>query len=169
MRRKFLLTDILARLSVFSFTLVSLLVLNAPHALADDPVVSFSRDDPTMNAAIEKARSSLPVFWSKLADHAAEEGGFSLKIAISEGEETEHFWCGEIEGNAAKASCSISNEPQVVHSVSMGQRIDVDPKLISDWMYMLNGKIKGGETIRVIIPTLSKDEADYIRNLLADN
>jgi uncharacterized protein YegJ (DUF2314 family) len=53
--------------------------------------------------------------------------------------------------------------------VNEGQRIDVDPKLISDWMYMLNGKIKGGETIRVIIPTLSKDEADYYRNLLADN
>ena len=117
----------------------------------------------------EKARSSLPTFWSKLADPTVDEDGFSLKIAISEGEETEHFWCGEIEGNATKASCRISNEPQVVHSVTEGQRIDVDPKLISDWMYMLNGKIKGGETIRVIIPTLSKDEADYYRSLLADN
>ncbi len=166
MRRKLLLGAILG---VFGFALVSVLVLRTPQTVSDDPVYSFARVDPIMNAAIEKARSSLPVFWSKFTDHTAEEDSFSLKIAISEGEETEHFWCGEIEGNATKASCKISNEPQVVHSVSEGQRIEVDPQLISDWMYMLNGRIKGGETIRVIIPTLSKDEADYYRSLLADN
>ena len=169
MQKRLSLAVILARISIVSFALVSILILSSLQAVAEDPVVSFSSADPAMNAAIEKARSSLPVFWSKFTDHTAEEDSFSLKIAISEGEETEHFWCGEIDGNATKASCSISNEPQVVHSVSMGQRIDVDPKLISDWMYMLNGKIKGGETIRVIIPTLSKDEADYYRSLLADN
>ena len=47
-------------------------------------------------------------------------------------------------------------------------KIAVDPALISDWMYRLDGKIKGGETIRVIIPTLPEEEAAYYRSLLAE-
>jgi len=75
----------------------------------DDKVVPFSEDDPEMNAAIAKARGSLDLFWEKFAHPASNEGGFSLKTALSEGSDTEHFWCSEIEGNAQKASCAIAN------------------------------------------------------------
>jgi len=59
-------------------------------------------------------------------------------------------------------------DPQTVLSVKFGQRIDADPDKISDWMYRLDGKIKGGETIRVIVGRLPKEEADSYRELLAD-
>ena len=139
--------------------------------LAEDPpdkVVLFSKDDPEMNAAIVKARNGLGAFWEKFAAPAPNEDGFSLKIMISQGADTEHFWCGEIKGNATTATCAIANDPQSVHSVTLGQRIDVNPDHISDWMFRLDGKIKGGETIRVIIPRLPREQADSYRSLLAD-
>jgi uncharacterized protein YegJ (DUF2314 family) len=139
-----------------------------PPAVAEDKVYSFSESDPEMNAAIRKARDSLPIFWSKFAAPSSHEKDFTLKIKIDDENGTEHFWCGMIEGNSTSATCVIDNDPQTVKSVSIGQRIAADPASISDWMYMRDGKIVGGETIRVILPRLSKDEAEEFRSLLAE-
>jgi uncharacterized protein YegJ (DUF2314 family) len=135
---------------------------------SEDKVINVATEDATMNAAIQKARDTLPNFWSKLADHAPNEEAFSLKLAISDGKLTEHFWCGDIRGSAAAANCAIANEPADVHTVKLGQRVEVDPAIISDWMYMQSGKIKGGQTIRALIPHMTPEEADTYRAMLAD-
>src|SRR5687768_17194917 len=98
-----------------------------PPTFAQDDVIDFARDDAEMNAAIAKARESLPAFWSRFADPAANEADFSLKLGISDDVGTEHFWCGEIEGDAGAATCVISNEPVNVFTVSYGERVAVDP------------------------------------------
>ena len=140
----------------------------APPAFAQDDVVDFARDDAEMNAAIDKARAALPQFWTRFADPADNEADFSLKLGISDDVGTEHFWCGEIEGNAKTATCVISNEPVNVFTVSYGERVAVDPAIISDWLYYRDGKIVGGETIRVMLPHLEKKEAAAMRALLAE-
>ncbi len=149
-------------------TLVFLAFVAIPPVVAEDKVYSFSESDPEMNAAIRKARDSLPIFWSKFAAPSSHEKDFTLKVKIDDENGTEHFWCGTIKGNSTSAACVIDNDPQTVKSVSLGQRIAADPASISDWMYMRDGKIIGGETIRVILPRLSKDEADEFRSLLAE-
>ncbi len=132
-----------------------------------DKVILFDTEDPAMNAAIGKARASLAVFWKMFA--APEDGvdGFSLKLGISDGKMTEHFWCSDIEGDQQMATCVIANEPQDVHTVAMGQTVDVDPAIISDWMYRKNGKIVGGQTIRVMITTMAPDEAEQFKAMMA--
>jgi uncharacterized protein YegJ (DUF2314 family) len=135
---------------------------------ASDKVVQVSSDDPAMNAAIGKARETLPGFWAKLAKPGAGEAGFSLKLALEDAGQVEHFWCSDIRGDAAKASCVIANEPATVKTVKLGQRVDVAPARISDWMYQKDGKIKGGQSIRVLLATLPQAEADAYRALLAD-
>lgn len=132
-----------------------------------DKVVPFADSDAEMNAAIAKARSRLAIFWQKFAKPGPGEESFSLKIEITDGGASEHFWCSEIEGDASKATCRIANEPQWVKTVAFGQRIDVDPARISDWMYRLEGKIKGGETIRVIVARMPAEEAAQYRAILA--
>ena len=146
---------------VFAFAL-------ATSALAEDQVVDVPRDDAQMNAAMDKARAALPEFWARFADPAANEADFSLKLGISDNVGTEHFWCGEIEGDAKAATCVIANEPVNVHTVAYGERVAVDPGIISDWLYYRDGKIVGGETIRVLLPRLEKKEAAAMRALLAE-
>jgi uncharacterized protein YegJ (DUF2314 family) len=133
-----------------------------------DKTVSVSRYDSAMNAAIEKARDTLPVFWNKRAKPEPDEENFSVKLGISDGNNTEHFWCGEIQGDASEATCVINNEPVTVFTVKIGQRVNIDPAIVSDWMYMKNGKIKGGQTIRALIPSLPEEEAQSYRAMLAD-
>jgi uncharacterized protein YegJ (DUF2314 family) len=133
-----------------------------------DKVILFNTGDPAMNAAVGKARDTLPVFWKMFV--APDDGvdGFSLKLGISDGKMTEHFWCSEIQGNQDKSTCIIANEPQDVHTVTIGQTVDVDPAIISDWMYRKNGKIVGGQTIRVMITTMAPGEAEQYKAMMAE-
>ena len=147
--------------------LVLALALAAPVA-AEDQVIDFAKSDPEMNAAIAKARAGLPQFWERFGDPEANDSDFSLKLGIEDQGETERFWCGEIEGGAGDATCVIANEPVRVHTVAYGERVAVDPAIISDWLYYRDGKIVGGETIRVILPHLDKKEAAALRAQLAE-
>ena len=96
------------------------------------------------------------------------ESEHSLKLALSDGTTTEHFWCGDLQGNSLAATCAIANEPEYVHTVRFGQRVEVDPALISDWMYRRDGKIVGAQTLRVLIPRLPKEEAEAMQAMLAE-
>lgn len=151
----------------FVAALVLALTLAAP-TLAEDEVIQFSTTDDEMNAAITKARKSLPQFWARLADPEANEADFSLKLGIEGEDGAEHFWCGEIEGDARAATCVIANEPVHVHTVAYGERVTVDPAIISDWLYYRDGKIVGGETIRVMLLHLDKKAAAELRAQLAE-
>lgn len=133
-----------------------------------DAVILFDADDPTMNAAIEKARNSLPDFWKMFAAPSPGISDFSLKLGISDGKMVEHFWCSDIQGDAGKATCTIANEPQNVFTVSNGQTVVVDPAIISDWIYYKDGKIVGGQTIRVMVTRMEPEEAAQTKATLAD-
>jgi uncharacterized protein YegJ (DUF2314 family) len=150
------------------FVGLAALVLAVVPVSAEDSVVEFSTEDPEMNAAIAKARDGLPEFWERFADPADNEADFSLKLGISDGRETEHFWCGEIAGTARSATCVISNEPVNVFTVAYGERVSVDPEVISDWLFYRDDKIVGAETLRVMLPHLGKKEAASLRALLAE-
>lgn len=139
-----------------------------PAQAQTDPVVIVSGDDAEMNAARDRAVASLPVFWSERDHPKANESDFMLKIRIDGDDQSEHFWCDQIEGDAASATCTIANDPEYVKTVAFGQRIDVQPDHISDWMYMRDGKIVGGETIRALLSHMSKEEADTYRAMLAE-
>ncbi|EGF92828.1 hypothetical protein ABI_12660 [Asticcacaulis biprosthecium C19] len=144
------------------------LCLATPVVAQDDPIVVVEEGDAAMNAAIAKARSTLPVFWAELADPKPNESDFALKIEISDGEAVEHFWCTDIVGDGKAARCAIGNDPQWVTNVKLGQVIDVKPDDISDWMYFRDGKIVGGQTIRALLPHLPPEEAEVYRNMLAN-
>jgi uncharacterized protein YegJ (DUF2314 family) len=137
------------------------IALSSSQTLADDPTIKFNTDDPAMNAAIQKARASLPKFWLKFTDHSIEEQGFNLKVRIVDDNGSEHFWCGDIKGKPEKPTCVIDNEPDTVESVKMGERIEVDTAAISDWMYLRGEKIVGGQTIKVMLPHLPPEEAKF--------
>lgn len=127
-----------------------------PPAMVDD-------DDPAMNAAIAKARKSLPQFWETYKAGRPEEGQFSLKVLITDSEGGEHFWLGDIKSEGGQLSGTIDNEPAIVKSVKMGQRYQFEESQISDWLFMRNGKMVGNETLRALILRLPKEEADEVR------
>ncbi|MEO6003781.1 MAG: DUF2314 domain-containing protein [Opitutus sp.] len=135
------------------------------HA-ADDHIVMVDKVDQEMNGAIDEARRALPLFWRGFKEPAVDESEFYLKLAISEHEQTEHFWISDIKRKSGHWVGLIANDPEIIASVKFGQQVVIDEARISDWKYLKAGRTKGGYTIAVLLRRLPKAEAEEFRKQL---
>ena len=135
-----------------------------------DPFVpiEFSSEDAEMNAAIAKARSTLPSFWKAFEAGVADESGYALKVRITDQHGTEHLWLTNIERSRGETTGLVDNEPTIVKAVKRDDRIVIPDAEISDWMYMRSGKIVGNETMKPMLKRLPKEKADQLRGLMAE-
>jgi uncharacterized protein YegJ (DUF2314 family) len=137
----------------------------AVPAKAKDGVISVLSQDKDMNAAIEKARGSLAAFWKSYGAPAGGETDHALKVAVPGNGTTEHFWLTRIKRDNGKISGVISNQPQSVTSVKVGQRYEFTEDMISDWTFKRNGKLVGNETMRVLLPRMPEEQAAVYRKM----
>ncbi len=114
------------------------------------PVQAVEEDDPRINAAIAEARASVQRFIAAFEQPPPNSTGFAIKRAFFDGDEQEHFWLVPIAFRNGRFVATVSNEPLNVHTVRMGQQVEVAPEEISDWMYLDQGKLVGGYTVRAI-------------------
>lgn len=138
---------------------------NKAAAPVGDKTVSVASDDSEMKSAIAKAKSGLIAFWSSLEKPGAGETDFALKVAITEKDQTEHFWLTNIERKGGKTTGIISNTPTLVTSVTQGQRYTFTDEQISDWLFKRNGKMVGNETMRPLLKRMPKEQAEAYRSL----
>ena len=123
-------------------------------------------DDPRMNAAMDQARSSVKTFTAALKSPKPGQTAFSVKMAFTDGGGTEHIWLAPVTYDGTSFRGTVNNEPQIVRSVKMGQKVTVAPAQISDWMYVENRKLVGGQTLRARRDALSPAErADFDKGL----
>lgn len=146
----------------------ALFAVLAGEAYAKDKVVQVPNEDREMQAAIAKARSSLPMFWEVYERKPRGESDFNLKVRISDGRGAEHFWLSDIERKDGKLYGVISNDPNNVHTVVKGQRIEIPEPDISDWLYYRNGKMVGNYTMRAMFKYMPPDQVEYLKRQLAD-
>jgi uncharacterized protein YegJ (DUF2314 family) len=133
-----------------------------------DKTISVAGDDEEMNAAIAKARSTLPIYWKTFDNPAKGERGFSLKVRVTDESGIEHFWVGSLERKNGKVFGTIDNEPNTVKSVKFGQRIEVPEADITDWMFLRGDKIVGNYTVRPLLKSMPKEKADKVRAALEE-
>lgn len=132
-----------------------------------DKVISVEDDDPEMVAAIAKARGTLPQFWQVYEKRERGETDFALKVSITDKAGTEHFWATDIERRDGRTMGTINNDPNIVSSVKLGDRIELTMANISDWLYMRDGKMVGNETLRPLLKTMPAAEAEKLRSMMA--
>src|SRR5438128_2111822 len=120
---------------------LGLLVAGCGKKYPEDKVISVAGDDPRMNAAVEKARSTVSTFIAALKARKAGQSGFSVKMAFSDGKHTEHMWLTPVSYDGRTFHGTVNNEPKNVKGVNMGQKAEVEPSNISDWMYVENRKL----------------------------
>jgi uncharacterized protein YegJ (DUF2314 family) len=133
-----------------------------------DEVVNVEADDPEMVVAIAKARETLPQFWQIFDKRERGESDFALKVKITDERGTEHFWATEIERRDGKTKGTINNDPNIVASVKLGDRIVIPEADISDWLYMRDGKMFGNETIRPLLKKMPAAEAEKLKRMMAN-
>jgi len=147
--------------------IVTALLLGCGGPASRDKVVHVAKDDAEMDQAIATARSRLPEFWAAY-DQPEGATDFALKVEITDAKGTEFFWVTDLERRDGKLFGMINNDPNIVTSVKYGQVIEVPDDKIADWMFLRGEKMHGNLTLRPLLKTLPKDEADALRAQLAE-
>jgi uncharacterized protein YegJ (DUF2314 family) len=136
-----------------------------PPSEPKDGVISVLSEDKEMNAAIQRARRTIDTFWKSYEALSANETDHALKVAIAGNGTTEHFWLTRIRRDGGKLSGVVSNRPQNVKTVKLGQRYEFTAETISDWTFKRNGKLVGNETMRVLLPRMPEEQAAVYRQM----
>ncbi len=120
-----------------------------------------------MIAAIQKARATLPLFWSAM-ENAPNAANFSLKVAVPTNDVgAEHIWMNAPRklGDGRYVGI-VANEP--IHAeLSYGAAHEFSEDAITDWVFIRNGLIEGGYTIRAMLDHMDEDDAKAMRAQLA--
>ena len=127
---------------------------------ARDETANVADTDPAMAAAMRKAQSTLADFLKVAAAPKPGTLGFSLKVAVREGERVEYFWITPFTNNGSQFSGEINNTPRVVHSVKLGQTITFAQSDIVDWLYIENGMMRANYTACALLKSAPKNEAE---------
>ena len=129
------------------------------------PVIDLSSGNAEMNAAIAKGRATLPTFWASYEAPKPSETGHSLKVRFANPKNNgEHIWMADVKKTADGGySGRFANAPRDLPGKKAGEVALFKEADISDWMFMRNGKIVGGETIRPLLKSLPKSDADALR------
>src|SRR3954463_8153275 len=129
------------------------------------PVVDVRTTDPEMNTAIARARGTLPTFWASYEAPKPSETGHSLKVRFANPRNNgEHIWMADVKKTAdGRYSGRFANAPRDLPGKKAGEVALFTEADISDWMFMRSGKIVGGETIRPLLKSLPKADADALR------
>jgi uncharacterized protein YegJ (DUF2314 family) len=120
--------------------------------------VANQAQDEEMTKAIMLARNTVHVFLDALKSPKPNQNNFSIKKAYQEGKSSEHIWLTEITFDGKMLHGVVNNAPVDVHNVKLGDKAAILADEISDWMYIENGKLKGGYTIRVFYNHQTSEE-----------
>jgi uncharacterized protein YegJ (DUF2314 family) len=131
----------------------------------DPPIVKVTSADVDMNAAIARARDTLPTFWASYDAPKPSETGHGLKVRFAVGPDRfEHIWMSEVEklpdGNF---SGRFANQPSDLPDKNEGDQVEFKQADITDWLFIRNGKVVGGESIKLLLKSMPKEQADAMR------
>lgn len=124
---------------------------------SDDKAIWFGKADHAMNASVDEARATLPIFWKHL-EQDREVRHFLIKVAFptSHGG-VEHLWIGLTSTDEKALHGEILNEPEDVPNVHAGQPYEItEPSKISDWSYEKAGKFYGQFTTRAMLKAMDE-------------
>lgn len=125
---------------------------------APPPVVYAEGNDPAMNDAIQRAREELATFETVLTSPQPNQIKFGVKVSIPHSGGAEHLWLGNPVFDGDSLSGVVEDVPIYAKNISRGEKIRVHRHGISDWMYMEDGRLRGGYTIRVGVDQLPDDQ-----------
>lgn len=143
------------------------IIATPAHAQTNNGVIGVPSSDPVMAQAINKAKASLPDFFTHVGKPGPGEDRFAVKIYYPTAKGGEHIWATVAGYDGTMVTASISNEPVDIPDLKLGQRVAVPVDRLTDWMYFRERMIVGGQTIRAILPRMEAAEAAQFKAMLA--
>jgi uncharacterized protein YegJ (DUF2314 family) len=101
-----------------------------------------------MEKAMDQAFEKLDDFIAVLKKPKPTQADFAIKYLAIEGDEGEYVWASGLKYGNKEFTGKIDNKPQFVKKVKFGDPITIKEDDVVDWMYIEDGKLQGGYTLR---------------------
>jgi uncharacterized protein YegJ (DUF2314 family) len=133
-----------------------------------DKDVGIGDDDPEIVASIAKARQTLPQIWQVFDKREHDDSNFVLVVRITDKGRIEHFSTTDFERRDGKTMVTISNHPNIVASVKLGDWIEIPEADITDWSYMRDGKYVGMITFKARFKHMRAADVEQVKKMMVD-
>jgi uncharacterized protein YegJ (DUF2314 family) len=122
-------------------------------------VKSVSSEDAEMNAAIQQAQDTLPLFITALQSPKPTQTQFLIKAKFPyDHDGIEHMWISDGSFDGTQFEGVLANEPIDVKEIHLGDHVAIQKEEVSDWMIIDNGRLMGGFTIHVLRRRMTDSE-----------
>ena len=115
-------------------------------------------DHAAMRHAVTEARKTVGKFILALNHPAPGQQDFEVKKPFIQGDQVEHIWLSDVRFVGNRFQGRLDNQPRKIRGLKLGQLVSVNPDEISDWLYVDNGKLVGGYTVRAHYNELSPQQ-----------
>jgi uncharacterized protein YegJ (DUF2314 family) len=130
----------------------------AGPAQRDPAAVSVLPGELALAAATGKARNFLGEFADRLTDPAPTQTGFAVQVALRKGEDVQRFWLQAPRYIGSGYTGVLGKDAADFLERKPGEIITVGWSEIFDWMYIEEGRLKGGFSLRAIPDRLAGEE-----------
>src|SRR5687768_2052752 len=129
---------------------LAVLMLSLPFACDDAPTggggpatqaantVAVADDDAAMNAAVVRARETLPQFLAALKSPTPAQRDFAIKAGFTDGDATEYMTVTSVRPDGPGFRGTLNNDPTALRNVKRGDEVSVGPDRVVDWSYVDN-------------------------------
>jgi uncharacterized protein YegJ (DUF2314 family) len=115
-------------------------------------------DHAAMHRAVNEARKTVGKFIKALQHPAPGQQDFEVKKPFIQGNQVEHIWLSDVRFVGNRFQGQVDNRPRKIRGLKLGQLVSVNPNEISDWLYVDNGNLVGGYTVRAHYDELSPEQ-----------
>ena len=125
----------------------------------DVAVVGADSDDPEMEKAVEDARKSWSDFAKAFEAKAEGTGNFGVKFPFDAPENKEFMWVEVTSLDDEFVTGKLANDPVWVKDLKLGSKVKRKISEIADWMYIKDGDIVGGYSVKVLLKRQEEEQA----------
>jgi len=132
-------------------------ISNRNASLPPSPAVEVGQSDREIERIADNARRSLPIFLRYLKSPEKGANNFYVKYPLSSDDgSVEQVWLGNIRLKNNAYYGTIANTAKSPGNKKKDIIIDTDK--ITDWMYIQDGKIMGGRSIKYLLEKIPEDQ-----------
>ena len=110
----------------------------------------------------EDARRTLPIFFRHLSRPDSNEDGFCVKHPFMADDQSgivmEQIWLTDIYFKDGAYYGVLASSPMHLSGMKKGDTVTFEADLITDWMYVHNGKIAGGRSIKYLLEKIPESQ-----------
>lgn len=125
------------------------------------------KDDEYMTAAIQEAIRTFPFFLQAMQQPDSSLTDFAVKMKLANGDaNSEHRWVSDLHMIGGQLFGVFKNDPLHAKVNESGDTLRVIRDDISDWMYIKNGKLQGGYTMKAKYNNMDEEGKQKFREAL---